>query len=501
MSILPDDFLTATYSYLNPDLKNMSDEDLKYHYLNYGQYEEYRFYKIDKSEMELLPKDFNIDMYRGLNPDIENLNDLQLVRHYIHHGILEKRKYNDKHFDSNFFYDKHFDCPFLIENLNKKDYSLYLEDIRRPKNNYFKELVENYILKEKPYYIFLVNHSDTLYGANHYTYQLFLTLKSKSYFNVKIKLCDFEYNMLLDEKYGIKKEDVIEYKDDPTLLYMYYIALKPRIVYFNSCNFAYTKLYKFIHPTRRILHTHEIFDHYLLSKEVVPDLVVSNRIKKQYEDFYGIQIKTNIQPPFFKNLEEIILLSEEVLNLSSISNSFQLMDSSKITIGMCGQITNRKNYKLFIKISEIFPEINFLWIGDKSNIFQPYKNIFHIQETTNPYNKYRQAIDYFILFSEIDPCPYVIIENILLETKIITFQDNIYYEHKDPLIDPFYISCEGSVSYENVMSAISKYVKEKRQYTLSGNGEKYIKQYFNYPHVAEQLIETKLRETYELINI
>ena len=44
--------------------------------------------------------------------------------------------------------------------------------------------------------------------------------------------------------------------------------------------------------------------------------------------------------------------------------SNRILDKSKITIGMCGQISERKNYKLFIKVSILYPNYNFMWIGD-----------------------------------------------------------------------------------------------------------------------------------------
>lgn len=488
---LPKDFIPEEYRLINPDLHELGTEDLIHHYLHYGQYEEYRFYKINHEEVKLLPENFKVEIYRSLNPDLDKLSDYQLIRHYLNHGKQEMRKFNDEHFDQSFF-ESYTDC---------EDYKFYIKDIRLPKNTYFFKIVKDYLVKENlntkesPVYIFLVNHSETLYGANHYTYLLFLILKrkySESSSNIKVKLCEVEYNKLIFDKYGIKHEDVIEYKNDATLLYMYYNAMQPKVVYLNSCNFCFTKLYKFIHPDKRILHSHEVFQHYLLSKEIVPDLVVSSRIKQQYHDFYKCQSDhLQIQTPFLNNIDEILSLSEIQLN-ASISNSFQNIDSSKITIAMCGQITTRKNYKLFIEISQIFSHFNFLWIGDKSNVFEPYKNIFHIQETKNPYQYFRQVVDYFILFSDIDPCPYVVLENIVLESKIITFENNIFYEHNNPLIKHFYFSHPSRISLNTCEDAINKFVKEKRSFELVGCGQEYIKKYFNYPGIAELLIDKKL---------
>ena len=65
-----------------------------------------------------------------------------------------------------------------------------------------------------------------------------------------------------------------------------------------------------------------------------------------------------------------------------------ILDTNKITIGMCGSMCERKNYKLFIEVSKHFPNYNFLWIGDTQNIFDNYQNIFHIKSTHNPKAQY-----------------------------------------------------------------------------------------------------------------
>jgi hypothetical protein len=157
---------------------------------------------------------------------------------------------------------------------------------------------------------------------------------------------------------------------------MLYDKIKPKVVYLNSCNYAISKVYKYIPEHVRILHSHEIFDHYLISKEIMPDYVVCNLIADQYFQYYK---KTpNVQPPFLKDIDNILLLSTE--NIELISNQYGNLDLKKITIGMCGQITERKNYELFISMSKIYLNYNFIWIGDTSNILDEYVNIYHINQ-------------------------------------------------------------------------------------------------------------------------
>jgi hypothetical protein len=475
---IPNDFDVLLYKELNRDLQIMTDLEAKIHYNSYG-YKENRVYKYEN-----IPNDFDVSIYKELNKDLQVMTDLEAKMHYnTAGGIKENRLYKDIHFNKDFFSKKY--------NLSIKDnklYSKYIEDIRQLKNDYFSDYVDNIIVSSDINYIFLVNHDNTLYGASHYVYSLFVYLNNKYKFkNVKIFLCEFEYNIALLNKYSIGNNNVLEYHADPTLLYMLYDKIKPKVVYLNSCNYAISKVYKYIPEHVRILHSHEIFDHYLISKEIMPDYVVCNLIADQYFQYYK---KTpNVQPPFLKDIDNILLLSTE--NMEIISNQYGNLDLKKITIGMCGQITERKNYELFISMSKIYLNYNFIWIGDTSNILDEYVNIYHIKTTNNPYKYYKQVIDYFILFSKQDPCPYVILENILLESNIITFDKNIYYHHNSNLLEKTYFRCNDEINSANCKTMIDKYVTSKKNNT-SRNGYKYVNEYFTKPNNIENKIDIYL---------
>jgi hypothetical protein len=486
---LPIDFDVKMYKELNPDLINLNDVQSKLHYIEYG-INEGRKYNYDISK---LPIDFDVHMYREFNYDIRNYNDSQLISHYIHHGIFEKRQYKDIHFNAKYFSDKY-------NLLNDDDlYLKYISDIRQLKNSYFSDDVNKHSVNSEYKYIFLVNHDYSLFGSNHYMYLLFNIL-SKKFVNTNIKplLCEVEYNPQLLPKYSICQNDVVEYKNDPTLLYMLYEHFNPKLVYLNSCNFAIFNVYKYIPKDITIIHSHEIFEHYLLAKTNVPSFVVSHRIAQEYNTYYkndNNYIMPSVQPPFLNNIEEILTLSNE--NIYVISNGFGIIDMNKITIGMCGQITNRKNYQLFIEVSKHYPQYNFLWIGDDNNVFTQYNNIYYITHTNNPYKYYKQILDYFILFSHQDPCPYVILENIVLETKIITFAKNIYTEHKSDLIKDFYFEYPNEINLNNCIDAINIFVNKsvksvKKTKITSNKGREYIDKYFSFPHQIYQKIENIL---------
>jgi hypothetical protein len=470
---VPDDFDIVMYKELNPDLNQLTENQTKLHYVEYGK-NEGKLYKIEN-----VPDDFDINVYKELNEDLNQLTENQLKLHYVQHGYKEGRTYKDDFFNKDYFCKKY--------NYNGTNpYKKYIDDIRQEKNSYFKDVITSINIPNKKT-ILLVNHDNKLYGANHYIYSLFLFLKEKYKDSINIFLCEITYKLSLYDKYSIHKEDVFEYYNDPTLLYMIYQKIKPNIFYLNSSNYPIYKIYKYIPENKRILHSHEIFNHYLLSKKVMPDYVVSDIISQQYFKIYNKTPK--IQPPFIININNILELSKEVIE--PIYNNYNNFDKNKITIGMCGQITDRKNYKLFIEMSLIFSYYNFLWIGDTNPVFDEYKNIYHIKSTHNPYKYFKQILDYFILFSLEDPCPYVILENILLESNIIVFKNNIYYHHTHESLKNILINHEGNINKTTCIEAINKYVNCKKN-NNEPNGYNYIKNYFSKPTIVEEGIDKLL---------
>jgi hypothetical protein len=94
-----------------------------------------------------------------------------------------------------------------------------------------------------------------------------------------------------------------------------------------------------------------------------------------------------------------------------------------------------------------------------------------------------------MLFSTADPCPYVILENILLETPIITFRDNIYYDHKDELIQHIYNEYPSNINRQNAIKSINNYVKNKK-IIITNYGKQYIER--NFTNINN--ITTKINE-------
>ena len=185
--------------------------------------------------------------------------------------------------------------------------------------------------------------------------------------------------------------------------------------------------------------------------------------------------------------QKIRLLLDESrkIDVGPIFNKNGKMDESKVTIGMCGSLSKRKNPDLFCRIAEKFPNYNFLWIGGKEDFKITPSNLYHVKEVETPYSYYFK-IDHFVLFSEEDPCPYVVLENIFLNRSVIVFEENIFTIH-DPRVCK---TVPGSISEENLIKTIPSLCSEKFiENECESLGRDYIINNFSYPTIVLDYIK------------
>ena len=109
---IPEDFDPNLYKYLNPDLQNMNEDELKKHYISYG-FNEAREYKLD------LPDDFHHETYRLLNHDLTFYDEINLKLHYSNIGKNEKNRiYKLDDFDWIKYIETYYDLNSYINNYN-----------------------------------------------------------------------------------------------------------------------------------------------------------------------------------------------------------------------------------------------------------------------------------------------------------------------------------------------------------------------------------------------
>ena len=449
-STIPSDWDPDNYRHMNPDVSKAckTDAELFKHYLEFGIAEN-RIFRTKSP----LPDDFSPKTYRMLNPDLANFDDHRLKTHYLDHGIQEKRTYK-----------------------------LIVEKNTNPKCN--------------PIFI---NHDCSLTGAPIFLYDYVTYLKNYNIIKnpIIIEACP---NNIFDN-YDIDK---LYHDGDPNKLLDIIKKINPIFIYSNSLSlyYYYSDKYK-DYWYKTYFHFHETLDNVnmgLLSK--IRDqkiLVVADSIKQEYETVGCSNI--SIFPPFIPQ--------EKIFRIQSLSSKPQKnhTNNNKITIGMGGQISDRKNFGLFYKLAIACPDYEFLWVGGdkdwKSDFHRLYNhepeildNFTHVPYTKNPY-PYFSNLDYFFLTSKNDPCPIVVLENLILDNRVIVIKDHIFYQHDKSVLKENLIEIKTN-SEDKIIEEFKSLKLEK--YHKNSNSSKYIKERFAEPKLIST-IKNQNKQNYLIFSI
>lgn len=393
---IPVNFDWKIYLEFNTDLtKNgiLSQTQAEDHYIRHGN-KENRVYSRE-GILEVLPKDFDWRIYNILNPDIAlRFNTKESSEnHYRAFGHKENRQ-----FRSSLTYEA---LSNLLHNHNISD------DIDNTESC-----------------IALINHESTLTGA-----PIFL----QDFANW---MCQYHNNIVFidcvpNNHYELNKniKTYYHFKDANKLKNILDNLNNLDIIYSNSVNPIVGSIdvfKKYIHKT--VFHLHEC-------KEDI-DSALKNNLQYIVDNSYKtIFVAKNIAKNCNMDKHHKVSLCPEFIGENRIDyilsqSQIDIKPNEKITIGMCGTNCRRKNPELFVNLARLNPDYNFIWIGadiTKTTYNSP-KNLKCITETKNPYIHFKN-MDYFLLTSKRDPCPIVVLENLLLNNKLILLHDNIRYEH------------------------------------------------------------------------
>lgn len=457
---LPADFCVKGYKRYNPDLQALTDVYAERHYCSAG-INEGRIYKVD------LPADFDPRMYSYMNPDLEGLPEAELEKHYSEHGKREKREYLDPLYDAQYFSARYGIAA------DQHGYSSYIDDVRKIKSKAVEDIIATLPTDEID--LLLVSHQTSFFGATHYLYSLFCYIK-EIYPDKLVKIAEQYADEVLTAKYGLSAEDVIVYHNDPTVLWSITDKCRPKKILINSSSKIINPVLKHLDKHKMVLHSHEVKSHYqAVIKGFVPDFVVSEKIAAQWED-----AAVQVQPPFID--AATIGLLDATERMTSISNEFGEIDLSKLTVGMCGDLSFRKNPALFSSMAEKFKDMNFVWIGGHDDFpAEAAQNLFHVKSVANPYG-YFKVFDYFLLTSITDPCPYVVLENLYLNNNVIVFRDSIFTAHSCDTLRDIYTEYPGEVTEAKASEILHTLQGKGKRTESSQQGKQYILAKFSFPN-------------------
>jgi hypothetical protein len=460
---MPKDFNYIQYLKYNPDLIAgglISEHACIMHYAFFG-YKENRIYS-NSILTNKLPKNFNAKIYKILNLDLSDLSDEEASKHYVFYGTTEHRRYTT----------------------NVSD-----EKILKAYNITYDKIYDKY----KNRCAVFINHETSLTGA-----PIFLKTFVKEIINLKL----FDNVVFIDahpSQNFVPLDNCLwlYHFNDKDKLYRILQQLNPIIIYSNSTN-VYVKniddMQPFLYKT--IFHFHETFedlknfiDHSNSHKfDEFLKLVENNQkffpAQTIIDDvqYYTKTDNVDLFPPY--------IASNKTKNILK-HNRLLLRKNKKITIGMCGIISERKNFNLFKHIAENNQNMDFIWVGDDKNtvIADKPKNLSIVPQTNNPYKELNK-LDYFFLTSKSDPCPIVILESLLLNKKVIVLDKNIKYDHSNQNLENYLVIKNHNNDPSIILKKFNQ-LKLNNRKNLTFKNQKYILSNFNKPRILQKSAENK----------
>lgn len=454
--LIPYDFDWKAYLDNSNDLKHIyrlyTETEAKLHYVFFGKKEFRNYHKMINTKTYIINKHYqNMDpkVYKILNIDLSYFTDEQATKHFIDHGIKEKRKYK---------------CDFSYKTIMEKTKTINLKKTD----------------------ILLINHDASRTGAPRCLQNIYDFVAEKKHKKIL-------YTDVVPTK-NIQIKNIAYHLNDYDNIKKIINKTNPSIILSNSLNVYLKYISQFLNTLdKTIFYFHETYEGlalFLTNQEIdiikkAKTYVVSEQIKEEFIK-NGFQ-NVFVSPPFIskKQQKQInILKSKPVETIKNISNS-RALRLNKTIIGMCGTMCDRKNFIMFCEIARSLKNMQFLWIGgDISSVDDKYKkinNLFIVPNTANPY-KYFELLDYFFLTSKCDPCPYVVLENLYMNKKVIVLDKNIYYEHDASSLEN-YIVLKNHDNDCKVITHKLKDLKLNKRHNKTSKNIDYIKQHFTDPKI------------------
>tara|TARA_Y100000389_G_scaffold205078_1_gene262784 strand:- start:5586 stop:7505 length:1920 start_codon:yes stop_codon:yes gene_type:complete len=411
--------------------------------------EENNVFSLQKISNDVERLEFQESQYRNLNFDLCRMTSHEATTHFLLHGWMREKRY--------FWYPPHLEEPRIILNNKKKC-------------------------------LVLLNHSETLTGAPFVIYQLFLFLKRN---NVNVFLFTPKINKNLLEKLELKDlSSIVEFHHNPVFLERCLKLLNPYHIVVNSFSSEFVYLHTYLNnllentESQVTQYVHEDYSHYIpnqlnlklaRSKILCADHRTMRTFKDKEVEDKSIQL---LSPKFLKS--QLVHKKENLKPIYSLLDlSYLFKFISKPIIGMIGTPCERKNFELFQKLAAYSSEYEFIWVGGDETY---NKNNLTVIAQTPHVLSILNKFQCFILTSNVDLCPVVLLESLYLNVPSLIFQKNIGFKHKKCK----HLNIVKDDINNLTCSSITKLIQHTMNYPNHPDtekypkGEEYIKSHFVY---------------------
>lgn len=389
---------------------------------------------------------FDAKKYKDLNFDLRGMTDVELTRHFVHHGWRKENRM--------FSYP-----PNPINEL----------PVRRD--------------KEVWSCVALLNHASDVSGAPWVCYSIFAELVDQKVDDVFLftpHVCP-----VLMDKLNLSKNArarIIEFKHNPHALLDAIRKLSVDTLVVNSFSSEFLSLFPEVHACvgRVVQYVHEDYQDYIPNQ--VSDVAVNGDILLTADhatarSFRKNKLKSYVYPPKFRmNAYTELIRKRSVYDTiceTGLGKYWTL--STHRVIGMVGTPNERKNFDYFCKLARTCPQYVFVWIGGDATKWLS-TNVLLVEKTPHV-TTYMRLFDVFLLTSNRDYCPVVLLEALAMDIPCIAFKDALMYRHRKCAhlhLLKGRIQDKDPQVFEPLFEAAMKTRNDQR------SGSEYIKRYFVY---------------------
>lgn len=193
-----------------------------------------------------------------------------------------------------------------------------------------------------------------------------------------------------------------------------YRKYKPDIIHLHSSKAG--MLGRFVFPTKKTIYTVHGFDSIRLAHRVF--LPIEKFMQRACKAIVGVS-----------HYDENNLKSEGIVkNVHCIYNGIERLEVKNISINipnhykkkiLCiARLAAPKRADLFIEVAKLLPEYAFIWIGNQQEVLEHPENVYFLGNIPNA-GIYNSKVDLFMLASDYEGLPMVILEAMSLAKPIV----------------------------------------------------------------------------------
>lgn len=193
-----------------------------------------------------------------------------------------------------------------------------------------------------------------------------------------------------------------------------YSKYKPDIIHLHSSKAG--MLGRIAFPTKKVIYTVHGFDSIRLAyRKFLP---IERYMQKACKAIVGVS-NYDYKNMLYERITNNVYTIYNGINEVKLGNTDLLPNENKRKRILCiARVAKPKRLDIFIETAKLLPEYDFIWIGNQNSIENHPRNTYFLGNITNA-AKYNKQVDLFMLSSDFEGLPMVIIEAMSCSLPIV----------------------------------------------------------------------------------